>query len=266
MYFDRPLSGLRALITGAAQGIGEAIVRAFFAAGADCVLHDRDQQTGAALAAELGCQFVAGDLADRAAPDRIMDAVTALGGLDVLVNNAGIEIPARLDQLESDAFAEVLEVNLIAPTALSRLSLPLLRQSANASIINVTSIHESVPVSGNGAYAAVKAGLSSFTRTAAVELGPERIRVNAIAPGAIRTRMNSDLIDTIGSQQFARWIPLGRVGAPDEIADVAVFLASPAARYITGTSLVVDGGYSNNLVRYPREAESGPTSHTTKDF
>ena len=244
------LTGLRALLTGGGTGIGEAIARAYTAAGAACLLHGRDHERLAAVAAELGAEFIVADLAERDAPAEIARWALSLGGVDILVNNAGYEEHAAVAELDSDRFARMLEVDLIAPAALLRELLPALRESRAPSVINVTSIHETVPVAGNGAYAAAKAALGSLSRTAAIELGPVGVRVNTIAPGAIATRMNHDLIEQIGADRFAEWIPLGRVGTVEEVADVAVFLASPAARYVTGTSVVVDGGYSDHLVRY----------------
>lgn len=250
MTGDGSLLGMRALITGSSAGIGEAIARAFAAAGATCIVHGRQRDAVERIAAGIGGEVCVADLAERGAPERMLAEIGARGGLDVLVNNAGFEEHAPVAELSSDDFARVLEVDLVAPAALMRLCLPLLRQSRAPSVINVTSIHETVPVSGNGAYAAAKAALASLSRTAAIELGPEGIRVNTLAPGAIRTDMNRDLIDDVGSQRFESWIPLGRVGEPADVADVAVFLAGPASRYITGASIVVDGGYANHLVRY----------------
>jgi NAD(P)-dependent dehydrogenase (short-subunit alcohol dehydrogenase family) len=251
---DQPLSGRRALITGAGAGIGEAIARAFHRAGATCVLHGRDRDLLQRVADDLDAELILADLLDRDAPRRIAQRAAELGGLDILVNNAGFEEHATVSELGSDAFARMLEVNLIAPVALLRECLPALRASGASSVINVTSIHESVPVAGNGGYAAAKAGLASLTRTSAVELGRDGIRINTLAPGAIATRMNRDTLATVGEDRFAEWIPLGRVGHVDEVADVAVFLAGPASRYITGTSIVVDGGYSDHLVRYPESS------------
>lgn len=247
------LRGMRALITGSTSGIGEAIARGLARAGAHCIVHGRNRASAERLAAELDGDFILGDLLDRRTPPRIVRELTNAGGLDVLVNNAGFEELAPIGDLNSDAFARVLEVNLLAPAELMRLCLPLLRQSAFPSVVNVTSIHESVPVSGNAAYAAAKAALASYSKTASIELGAQGIRVNTIAPGAIATDMNRQLIAEVGEERFERWIPLGRTGTVEEVADVAVFLASKAARYITGASIVVDGGYSNHLVRYARD-------------
>lgn len=247
---DSPLQGLRALVTGSSGGIGESIARAFASAGATCIVHGRRRATVERIAHDIGGEAIVADLADRRSPDLIVAELTERGDLDVLVNNAGFEEPSSVEELGTDEFARVLDVNLLAPAALMRLCVPLLRRSNAPSIINVTSIHETVPVSGNGAYAAAKAALASLSRTAAIELGPSGIRVNTLAPGAIRTDMNRDLISAVGEERFESWIPLGRVGVPEDVADVAVFLASDAARYISGASIVVDGAYANHLVRY----------------
>ena len=250
---DAELRGMRALVTGSTSGIGEAIARALARTGAHCIVHGRNRESAERLAAELNGDFILGDLLDRRTPQRIIDELTNRGGLDVLVNNAGFEDLSGISELDADAFARVLEVNLLAPAELMRLSLPLLQRSAYASVVNVTSIHESVPVSGNAAYAAAKAALASYSKTASIELGAQGIRVNTVAPGAIATDMNRQLIADVGEDRFEKWIPLGRTGTVEEVADVVVFLVSTSARYITGASIVVDGGYSNHLVRYSQE-------------
>ncbi len=251
------LSGRRALITGSTTGIGAAMAEAFAEAGADVIVHGVEKDVGTALADRLNGRFVAGDLADPVAVDRLAGEVVALGPLDVLINNAGIEHGALLADLDASVLTRTFQVNVFAPTRLTQLLRPTLRESAHASVINVTSIHEDVPVYGNLAYCASKAALGMITRTAALELGREGIRVNAIAPGAIETAHNAALLDEIGRERFAEWIPLGRIGTPDDIADVAVFLASDAARYVNGHTVVADGGYRHHLVRYPgREARS----------
>ncbi|ACQ81960.1 short-chain dehydrogenase/reductase SDR [Beutenbergia cavernae DSM 12333] len=244
------LAGRRVLVTGATHGIGRSIARAFAAAGATVVLHGRDADAGNRLALELSGSFVAADLEDPGAPARIVDAATEGGQLDVVVNNAGFEVEAAVDALVPEILTRLLRVNVQAPVEIIRLALPHLERSDGAAIVNVTSIHESVPVEANGGYAAAKAALAAFTRTAAIELGPRGVRINNLAPGAVRTSMNDHLIHQVGEERFARWIPLGRVGDVDDVAQAALFLAGPASRYVTGTTLTVDGGYSQHLVRY----------------
>lgn len=246
------LDGRTALVTGATRGIGEAIARRLARDGARVVVHGRDEGRCALIAGEIGGESVTADLSDPTAPRAIASALEGRR-LDCLVNNAGYEVGATVQELTSADLRALLEVNLIAPVELMRLLVPALLRAPSPSIINVTSIHESVPVKGNGGYAAAKAALASLSRTAAVEFGPLGIRVNTLAPGAIRTEMNAELIQEIGNERFEGWIPLGRVGSADEVADVAAFLASDDSRYVSGSSVVVDGAYTSHLVRYEQE-------------
>lgn len=244
------LAGRTALVTGSTSGIGAAIARAFAANGARVLVHGLDESDGRDLATEINGRFVAGDLIHPTAVDALAAALGDEEHLDILVNNAGFETHGPVSELDRAELLRVLEVNLIAPTQLVRLLLPRLTERHGGAILNVTSIHESVPARDNAAYAMAKAALGMFTRSAAIELAPRGVRVNSIAPGAIETPMNSHLLDQIGRDKFARWIPIGRVGQPGDVADAAVFLVSDQARYITGASLVVDGAYSHHLVRY----------------
>ncbi len=155
-----------------------------------------------------------------------------------------------LEKMDMANFDLLWHVNVRAPVQLTHLLLPLLRKAAAASIINVTSIHDSVAYPVNAAYTMSKAALAMFTKTIAVELAPEGIRVNNLAPGAVETEINRDVLDAIGREQFRQWIPLGRTAVPDEIVGPALFLASANASYITGSTLYADGGYLHNLLRY----------------
>ncbi|WP_350350878.1 SDR family NAD(P)-dependent oxidoreductase [Microbacterium sp. A8/3-1] len=244
------LQGYTALVTGASAGIGEAIARRLAADGARLLVHGRDEQRTRRVAEALDAELIVADLAEASGLDAVLAAIEAVGTLDVLVNNAGFEEPATVDQLDPRILERMFRINVFAPVELIRRSLPQLQRSGRGSIINVTSIHESVPVAGNSGYATTKAALAAYTRTAAVELGPRGIRINNLAPGAIRTAMNEHLIDEIGAERFGRWIPAGRVGAVDDVAGAASFLAGPDSRYISGTTVTVDGAYSNHLVRY----------------
>ncbi len=247
-----PLQGRCALITGATSGIGEATARAITAAGGRAIVHGLSGAAAEALAIELGTRAVAGDLADPQTPARIAAELADEPRLDILVNNAATEQHAELADLDRDAFLGTLEVDLVAPLQLMRLLLPQLSANGTGSIVNITSIHDTVPVRGNGAYAAAKAALSMLTRTAAIEFAADRVRVNAVAPGAIETDLNRQLLDDVGRHNFNEWIPMGRVGSVEEVASVVTFLASDAAGYMTGSTVVVDGGYTQHLVRYPR--------------
>ncbi|MCU0513080.1 MAG: SDR family oxidoreductase [Anaerolineae bacterium] len=245
------LTGKIALITGSTGGIGKAIAEGYAAAGATVWIHGRRQEEGAALAQRLGGHFIKADLSRPDDVDALADALLAQETrLDVLVNNAGVEIIMPLEALNLAHLDLIWQVNVRAPFHLTHRLLPLLRQSSGASIINITSIHDTMPYPHNAAYSASKAALAMFTKTIAVELAPHGIRVNNFAPGAVETEINRDVIHEIGAEKFREWIPLGRVAQSEEMIGPAVFLASEAASYVTGTTLYADGAYLQNLVRY----------------
>ena len=248
------LQGKIALITGSTRGIGEELARGFAAAGAKVWVHGRDETSGHALATELGGRFVKADLARSEEVRALADAlIAAESRLDVLVNNAGLEIIMSLDQMDMFAFDLIWQVNVRAAVELTRLLLPLLERSSAGSIINITSIHQTVPYPNNAAYSMSKAALAMFTKVAALELAPRNIRVNNFAPGAVETDINRDVLVAIGRDKFKEWIPLGRVAMTREMIGPALFLASNASSYVTGATLYADGGYRQNLVRYRPE-------------
>ncbi|MER6943074.1 SDR family oxidoreductase [Nonomuraea sp. NPDC000554] len=245
------LTGRMAFVTGGTAGIGAATALALQAAGADVIVHNHGGQPGRDFAAAHGFAVIDADFASPEEVDALAAGVVDLAPrLDILVNNAGMEVGATVEHLDPVQVRRQLEINLNAPLRLIQLLIPALAASAHASIVNVTSIHDDVPSYGNSVYGAAKAGLRMITKTLAVELGPQGIRVNSVAPGAVETDMNRHLLDEIGRERFAEWIPLGRVGVPPEIAWPIVFLASDAASYMTGATLVVDGAYSHHVVRY----------------
>ena len=175
-----------------------------------------------------------------AAGDR---TVIEMGGLDAIFNNAGTGSMARLHEYEPDEFRRVVEVNLLGVWHGMRAAIPHLLEAGAGSIVNTASISGVRPSPGEGPYAAAKAAVAALTQSAALEYGARGIRVNAVAPGAIRSAMTAPLLGLADWEQ--RWtdrVPLGRVGDPEDIADVVVFLCCDLARYITGQVLVVDGG------------------------
>ncbi|MFE7582971.1 glucose 1-dehydrogenase [Streptomyces gardneri] len=248
------LTGKVALVTGAARGMGEAEARLLVALGARVVLTDVREAEGEATAASLGpaARFVRHDVTDeRSWNTAVATAVDTFGRLDVLVNNAAIystspivdEDPARLEAL--------LRVNLIGPFLGIRAVAAAMRAGGGGSIVNISSQAGLQGIWGHGAYGAAKWGLRGLTKTAALELGPDGIRVNSVHPGAIATAMTAHL-DTSAHPAA----PLGRFGQPDEVARLVAFLASDDASYLSGAELAVDGGASAG--RMPALPPKGP--------
>jgi 3-oxoacyl-[acyl-carrier protein] reductase len=236
-----------AIVTGASRGIGRAIAVAFAMEGAHVALFATDEAKLRAVADEvspLGHKvFVrAVDLRKGDAVREAVDAAKeALGGLDILVNNAGITKDQLILRMKEEEWADVLDVNLASAFRCSKAAARYLMKSKAGRLINVTSI---VGLSGNAGqsnYAASKAGLIGFTKSLARELASRNVTVNAIAPGYITTDMTAAL-PAEAKAELEKRIPLARVGAPEEIANVAVFLASDRASYVTGETIRVDGG------------------------
>jgi NAD(P)-dependent dehydrogenase (short-subunit alcohol dehydrogenase family) len=247
------LDGKVTLITGGASGQGRAAAAEFANAGSAVVVADIDgdglAETTRLVAAEGGrCTAVVGSVADAADVDRMVaTAVDAYGKLDVLYNNAAIYLPGRGDapvaDLGEDFWQQILDVNLKGVFLCARRAIPELRRAGGGSIVNIASLGGTRGSRTSHAYAAAKGGVIALTYSMAVTYGPENIRVNAIAPGAIETPMMPRLDDDGLAVMYAH-TPLGRVGAPAEVAKVALFLASDGAAYVTGTVQVVDGGFS----------------------
>lgn len=238
------------LVTGAGTGIGAAIAARFAAAGDRVVLADRDAEAVAARAAELGGDHVplVMDVADDAAvADGFALIADEIGGLDVLVNNAAIadSFKPAADQSAAD-LERVLEVNLAGAFSCAREALKLIADGQGA-VINLGSINTFLPFAPRHGYGASKAAIDMLTRCMAAELGPRGIRTATLAPGYIRTPGVADL-EARGLVDIAalrRRIPMGDLGRPDDIAEAAVFLASPAASYVSGAILYVDGGWTS---------------------
>lgn len=240
-----------AIVTGGNSGIGRAIALALANAGADIVIDyiDHPEATTALEAdiAKIGRRSI-GAAIDASKPDdlqRLVDtAVARFGRLDIMVNNAGIETrTSLLDTSEAD-YDKVLDVNLkSAFFGTQAAARQMIRQGAGGGIINITSVHEDWPMPGNTAYCLSKGGMRMLTRTAGIELARYGIRVVGLGPGAVATPINASTIaDPALLARLDRAIPLGRLAEPDEIAAVAVFLASDAASYLTATTVFADGG------------------------
>ncbi|HVM00860.1 MAG TPA: 3-oxoacyl-ACP reductase FabG [Egibacteraceae bacterium] len=231
-----------ALVTGASKGIGAATARALAATGRDVLVHygrdaDGAEKTAAACA-EHGVQArtVAADLA--AGIDPLAAAIDDAGGVGVLVNNAGVTADGLALSMSDEAFAAVLQVNLVAAFSLCRAALRGMLRARGGRVVNVTSVVGLHGNPGQANYAASKAGLVGLTKTLAREVGKRGITVNAVAPGFIDTAMTADLE---GEGLLAR-VPAARLGTPEEVAAVVAFLASDAAAYVNGAVVQVDGG------------------------
>lgn len=241
------LSGRVALVTGAARGLGRAISEGLIRHGARVWLVGRDAEALARTADELGPAAVACvlDIGDTAAASAALQRLQAAEGrLDVLVNNVGQRRRATLDELPAEALRELLEVNLVSAWHLCREAAALMRPRGSGSLINITSIAGPIARSGDAAYTTSKGALDAMTRALAAELGPQGLRVNAIAPGFFATETNAAMVsDAATAEWLSRRTSMGRWGTPAEVAGAAVFLASDAASYVTGHTLAVDGGY-----------------------
>jgi NAD(P)-dependent dehydrogenase (short-subunit alcohol dehydrogenase family) len=236
-----------ALVTGADKGIGRAIAERLQRDGFALVYasRKRDGEAGEVfeqLSRGGEVHWATGDLSDPAVPERLVDAAReAFGRLDVLVNNAGLSTAKPALELTADDFDSIFSVDVRAAFLLSKGAAPLLKEGGG-SIVNITSVHEHVPRPGFVLYAAAKAALGMLTRGLALELGPDGIRVNAVAPGAIATERN------VEADELAPEIPLGRPGEPEEVAALVSWLVSDEARYVTGTSVLIDGGATQQVL------------------
>jgi 3-oxoacyl-[acyl-carrier protein] reductase len=237
------LSGKTALVTGASGGIGGAIARALHAQGATVVLHGTRAEKLDELARALGerARVAAADLADPAAPEWLVKAAEAGGGLDILVNNAGITRDGLILRMKDEDWQAVLDVNLSAAFRLCRASLRGMMKRRWGRIVNITSVVGVTGNAGQANYAAAKAGMIGMTKAIAAELASRAVTANCVAPGFIETAMTEKLTEE-QRQGGAKAIPMGRFGAPEDIAAAVVYLASPEAAYVTGQTLHVNGG------------------------
>lgn len=241
---SRAFPGRRILVTGAAGGIGGAVVSALLAEGAQVAALDRDDAALRALPGQEGLFARTFEIAD---PDSVAEAVAEagdrLGGLDAVVNSVGIDLHRPFETMRLKDFREVQRVNLEGPVAVCQAALPLLKHGRDAAIVNVASGAGLLPIPNRVAYCASKAGLIMATKAMAMDLAAFGIRANCVCPGAIETALLRQALgpDLTRSDVASRYA-LGRIGSIEEVAAAILFLASPGASFVTGSALAVDGG------------------------
>ncbi|OBK98138.1 3-oxoacyl-ACP reductase [Mycobacterium asiaticum] len=240
------LEGQTAVVTGAAQGLGFAIAERFIAEGARVVLGDVNLEATEAAAEKLGGAEVAVAVrCDVTQSDQVQNliqtAIDRFGDLDIMVNNAGITRDATMRKMTEEQFDQVINVHLKGTWNGTRLAAAVMREKKRGAIINMSSVSGKVGMVGQTNYSAAKAGIVGMTKAAAKELAYLNVRVNAIAPGLIRSAMTEAMPQRIWDSKVAE-VPMGRAGEPSEVASVALFLASDLSSYMTGTVMEITGG------------------------
>lgn len=244
------MKGKKVLVTGAGTGIGRGVALEFARAGADVILHYSASAEGAESAVQMitswgrRAKAVGGDFRKiDAVKETARLALEFLGGIDVLVNNAGITANAPFEEVTPDVFDTLIQVNLRAQFFLTQSVLPVMAEQGKGVVINLTSIHAYTALTEHAVYAATKAAITAYTRVAALELIQKGIRMNAIAPGWILVENHrTTLGEGFDFEAAGRSIPAGFIGTPDDIASLAIYLASEESRYIVGQTIICDGG------------------------
>jgi NAD(P)-dependent dehydrogenase (short-subunit alcohol dehydrogenase family) len=245
------LDGRRALVTGGSRGLGRMIALALAQAGADNVITSRTLDRCQAVANEIGNATgrrtiaVAADVSQAQDVERLFHQATKDGPIDILVNSAGVNVRKPVAEQSEADWDAVVDVNLKAPFLLARRFGPAMAERGWGRILHIGSIMSMVSIAGRTPYASSKTGLLGLTRTLALEWATRGVTVNAICPGPFATEMNRELLDDPKKYaDFVARIPMGRWGELHEITGAALFLASPASSFVTGTTLVVDGGWT----------------------
>lgn len=239
------LGGRKILITGAASGMGKEIATLFAGEGASLALLDINEAGVRDVAGALGMATYGCDVTDRPATGRVIaQAADALGGLDGLVNAAGILDITPFEQLDPESWDRMMAVNLTGPFNVVKAALPFIRKADKATIVNIASVSALMPMPGTAGYSASKAGLAMFTKSIAMDLGPN-IRANTICPGVIVTEMTRYLWESAEhSQRASDRVALKRLGQAEDVARAALFFSTEDSGFTTGTELPVDGGFS----------------------
>ncbi|REE74741.1 NAD(P)-dependent dehydrogenase (short-subunit alcohol dehydrogenase family) [Rhodococcus wratislaviensis] len=244
----------RVIVTGGTKGIGYACAELFARRGCQVLICSRNKAQVEAVAAELNqhngqVAGMAADLADRDVGDSIVGrCIDLFGGVDYLVNNAGVYEPIAMVDMTAEGWDASLHNNLRGAALTSAAAARSMRSTGGGSIVNIASVNGLAAEANFAPYNASKAGLISLTQTSAIEWADDNIRVNCVAPGCIRTSMVDPLVSDLSDEVIARYVPMRRLGLPEEIASVVAFLVSDDASYITGQTITVDGG---TLTRQP---------------
>ncbi|MDX1979636.1 MAG: SDR family oxidoreductase [Bryobacteraceae bacterium] len=243
------LTGKAALVTGGSRGLGKAMARIYAEAGANIMICSRNEDELRSAASEIGAglpvrvEWMTTDMADRAAVAQLAQAtLDRFGRVDVLVNNAGSNVPQPIDEVKDEDWDRILELNLSSCMRLTRAIVPQMKQRRWGRVIHISSVLGLGGKEGRNAYCSTKSALLGLARASAIDLGPFGITVNCISPGPFLTDLPGKILTDEQKRVFADRTALGRWGKPEEIAGTALLLASDAGSYITGTVIVVDGG------------------------
>jgi NAD(P)-dependent dehydrogenase (short-subunit alcohol dehydrogenase family) len=244
------LTGKTALVTGGSKGLGKAMARGFVEAGADVLISSRHENELRCALAEIlkgtdrKGKYVVADTSKRDDVNRLAQtALEQMGKIDILVNNAGTNKPQAIDAITDQAWDEVMEINLHSIMVLTRALVPQMKQRKWGRIIHISSIMAFLSKEGRNVYSATKAALVGFARATAIDLGAFGITVNCLAPGPFLTDLPASVLSKAEQESFAVRTAVGRWGRPEELVGPALLLASEAGSYITGETIVVDGGF-----------------------